>query len=239
MVKVQQFNDEILMAFADGELDAPEAAEIARLIAADPALAARVDLFRQTRAALTVPADAGDAPPSPVDAALIARIRAAAVPDARPATGLLARAMPANRNWQPAAIAAALALVLVAAGWLGLSSRAPSGGMDGALVAALDSVPSGESDVGGQFTAIASFVIADGTLCREYETHGTAPRIGFACHGPDGWQDRFSVALSADPAPGYIPASAEIEGLDAFLADAGAGAPLTDAEEQAALAGLR
>jgi anti-sigma factor RsiW len=43
------FDDETLMAFADGELDEAAAARVERAIADDEALAARVALFMETR----------------------------------------------------------------------------------------------------------------------------------------------------------------------------------------------
>ena len=46
----QEVTDEMLMAFADGELDDTEMARIAGAIDADPTLAARVDAFLQSRA---------------------------------------------------------------------------------------------------------------------------------------------------------------------------------------------
>jgi anti-sigma factor RsiW len=44
------WTDEMLMAFADGEVGPAEAGAIAAAAATDATLAARIDMFRQTRA---------------------------------------------------------------------------------------------------------------------------------------------------------------------------------------------
>ncbi|MDO5632317.1 MAG: hypothetical protein Q4G22_10820 [Paracoccus sp. (in: a-proteobacteria)] len=243
-----QVSDEMLMAFADGELNEAEARAVAAAIAADPALAARADLFRATRAALSA-----SAPPLPAhdDSALIARIRAASI--AATATPGAARAItaqtppaPANRDWRPAAIAASVAAAAVmigyAAGLFGPGPTPAPGGLSAPLIAALEGVPSGEGTVleDGEFTAIASYRIADGTICREYERHGTAQTavVAVACRENGGWSNRFATDFGQS-ADGYVPASSEIEGLDAALADMGAGDPLDPTEETEALRALR
>lgn len=252
-----QIDDEILMAFADGELDAAEAAQVAQAVADDPALAARVDLFRQTRAALQAAPEA-----SPKDQALADMIRAtqaqakmqaqesrAADPLADQIRAAAAAATtahlagrdpqiaanrslptPANRNWAPLAVAASLVLAL-GIGWLaGPWGNAPTPGLEPTVVAALNSLPSGEST--GDVTAIASFRTADGTLCREYETEA---EIAVACRAGSTWENRF--AATQINSPDYVPASGE-GNVDNFLASIGAGEPLTTADEQAALAAL-
>ncbi|MDO5613103.1 MAG: hypothetical protein Q4G14_07660 [Paracoccus sp. (in: a-proteobacteria)] len=242
-----QVSDEMLMAFVDGELSEAEARAVAAAIAADPAQAARADMFRATRAALSA-----SAPPLPThdDSALIARIRAAAVPTATAAASSAAIAhptpAPANRNWRPAAIAASVAAAAVvfgyAAGLFGPGPVPAPGGLSAPLVAALEGVPSGEGTVleDGEFTAIASYRIADGTICREYERHGAAQTaiVAVACRDNGGWSNRFATEFGQS-ADGYVPASAEIEGLDAALAEMGAGDPLDPTEETEALRALR
>lgn len=234
-----RMDDETLMAFADGELTGAEADEVARAVAADPALAARVDLFRKTRAALAEPAPA----PSEADAALIAQIRAAAAAAtvAQVAThkaGLNTAPTPApaaNRNWAPTAVAASLVMALGLGWWSGLlDGGSAAGGLSPAVVAALDSVPSAQTR--DSFTAIASFQTADGTLCREYETT-EPPQIAVACRQEGAWVQRFAATLEA--ADGYVPASGTVEAVEALLGDLGAGEPLTPEAEAEALARLR
>lgn len=202
--------DELLMAFADGELAEPEASELARRIEADPDLAARVAMFRQTRDIFAkMPAD-------PIPDALADRIRAMAEP--APASNVV----PMRRRvplWQlPAAAAVALAVGLGA----GLS-LVPSGGTD---LAVLDSLPSGEAQ--GGVTAVATFQTASGDLCREFEQGGM---ISVACRTEGGWQTRLAVATGGE---GYAPVSG-VEALDAWLAGVEAGDPLDPEAEASAL----
>ncbi|MDO5606091.1 MAG: hypothetical protein Q4G25_13115 [Paracoccus sp. (in: a-proteobacteria)] len=68
--------DEELMAFADGELSGADAARVARAVADDPALMARVELFRATHKAVAAAFPASDAAVAGDDP-LAARIRAA------------------------------------------------------------------------------------------------------------------------------------------------------------------
>lgn len=243
-----RMDDETLMAFADGELTGEQAGAVARAVAADPALAARVDLFRKTRAALAMPDPAADAfaaggsAADDRDAALIAQIRAAqaasAVVPATVAVPNAPRPAPANRNRAPAAVAASLVVALGLGWWSGMftptPTQLPAGGLSPALVAALDSVPSAQSRDG--FTAIATYQTADGRLCREYETTAP-PQIAIACHEKGGWVQRFAAAEITDTGA-YVPATGDLEALDAALADLRAGEPLPPEDEARALATL-
>lgn len=228
-----QISDETLMALADGELAPELAREVSAAVERDPALAARLGQFTQSRQVLRDWAAQVD--PPLVDPAVEAMIRAASATQAKSA--------PANLNRRPlAAIAAALALAVVG---LGLYAGLGDGGADGdARMAALDRLPSGESQAlgdGSELVVIASYRNGTGEFCREYELHGgpDGPRLHLACHQDGtGWDERFSIALSGQDG-GFVPASGQIEALDDFLRETGAGGPMTDAEEQSALADLR
>ena len=108
--------DETLNAYVDGELSSQEAAALARRAALDPAIAARIALLHQLRAGVAALADTlapGEppevAPPLPESA-----------PDS-PARGLA---------WLRSgrALAAVVAVLALAAGWLGgISSGGPAG----------------------------------------------------------------------------------------------------------------
>ncbi|MGC9419611.1 MAG: zf-HC2 domain-containing protein, partial [Rhodovulum sp.] len=127
-----EFTDETLMAFADGELDPDQAARVEAAIAADSDLARRAALFADTGDVLARAAAAR--PEAPVPDALMARVHetlAAAraedsgdnvVPLRRPALPI-----------RPMAIAASLALGIGLAGGLaiGLSSGGGGGAPDG------------------------------------------------------------------------------------------------------------
>lgn len=234
-----QIDDTTLMALADGELDPAEADRLRALIAEDPVAQARLRQFIETRERLRQLAGGADA--GPADAALIAMIRAASVPDARSAAAPAPARRPANRNRAPlAALAAALTALAIGLGWWQMPGS-PGDGLAPDLVAALDALPSGEGAQladGRDLTILASYRNRFSELCREYETHqGEAMQLSVACRGGGGgetWVARFETRFTAPE--GYLPASGEIEALDSYLADTGAGAPLTPEEEAAALA---
>lgn len=252
-----QISDETLMALADHQLDAATAARVSQAVAADPALAARLKRFTETRrllnAARTAPAGAGDEDP------LAATIRAGITrPAPKPAAPKPAAAKsaapkpatrPANLNRRPLlAAAASMAVAVMGLGWWAWSDRQPDGlslpklaasELAAPELAALDSLPSGESralGTGAELTMIASFRSSAGALCREFETaEPDSTRTVLACLGDDGWQPRFAeIARTGDP--GYQPASGAA-GIDAALAALGAGDPLTPEAEAAALGG--
>lgn len=230
-----QIDDETLMALADGELDPDLAARLTAAIAADPEAQGRLNRFVETRDRLRMLADGGTR--TGADDALIARIRAAAVAPARPAAPTAAPA-PANRNRAPlGAIAAGFAAMALGIGWWGWNGSAPDG-LAPSEIAALDTLPSGEGlllEDGRDLTMIASYRIASGALCREYETAGDAAlSVVIACRDADGWQQRLARDM-ADGDSGYRPASGEIAAVEDWLAEAGAGDPLTPEAEAAAL----
>lgn len=246
-------SDEKLMAYADGELSAAEAAEIERAIADDEALAGKVAMFADSRKAMKKVYGSAPAVPD----ALAAKIRAMAEAD----TVWRAEAVPAGdivelasrrRSapvWQlPAAAAIALA-VGVAAGWFMKPDGQPGGGLevaglsDPAIIDALGSVASGQRvDLGGgaEFAAIATFRDGDGQLCREFERdrEGGPTVVAIACRSEATWDVRFAVAAAAPDSASYAPASS-LDTLEAYLSATGAGAPLSEPDERAALDALR
>lgn len=238
--------DEMLMAYADGELAAAEADEVAAATAADPDLAGRLARFVGTRAALT---DLAAVPPEPLSPGLSARVGAALAASRGEAT-VVPFPAPASRRptWQPQALAAGLVLAVGLAGGYLLGPRGgPPPGLRVAsleqpqIEAALSELPAGARAnlPGGEIALIASFRNADGEICREFEFDG-ADRdtiVAVACHSDGRWQTRFAVvAGGADPS-GYAPASS-LETLDAYLAAIGASPPIQPEEEARALADL-
>lgn len=222
-----QISDETLMALADDELDGQEARDVRNALASDPELAARYRRFVRTRQALTEVAQTS-MPASPANDALAKMIRAGMAQPAPP---------PANLNRRPLlAAAASLAIAAIGLGWWGWSSRAPEG-LSLPELAALNRLPSGESQVlddGGALTMIASFKAAQGALCREFETaRDTRIRIVLACREDGEWHERFATTTERVQ-EGYQPASGE-NSIDAALERIGAGAPLTPEQEAAAL----
>lgn len=230
-----QIDDETLMALADGELDRAESARISAAIADDPEAQARLRRFAETRARLK--ALSAEGPAGQADDALIARIRAAGVAPRAPAAPAPAPRPAANANRAPwAAVAAALTAAVVGLGWWQMGD-APDG-LPQAEVAALDSLLSGEATVledGRDLTVIASYRTAEGAFCREYETARDASlTVTVACREGGDWQRQFASDMVATD--GYVPASGDIAALDDWLAETGAGDPLTPEDEAAALA---
>jgi anti-sigma factor RsiW len=244
--------DETLMAYADGVLDAEEAREVERAMAADEALAARVAALADARRAVK----AAHAAPEPVPEALLKRVQALAEADAarRSAVAagtvvdLSARRRPAPLWKLPLAASVALAAGGLAGWFAAQQAGAPAGigiaGLDDpAIVRALGEAASGERVAlpgGAELAAIATFRDGDGTLCREfeYDRDRTGTIVAVACRGQDGWDVRLAVAAPAAEDGGYAPASS-LDTLEAFLAATGAGAALSPEEERAALEALR
>lgn len=257
-----EIDDETLMAYADGELDADTMAQVEAALAQSEDVAQRLAMFFETRSLL----QEAYAPrlADPVPDALVAAIRGQAEAQAAaPAQGAgsvvsldrhrqardaaTSRATPA---WRPAAIAASLALAVgLGAGWMLGSGSAPSGGAGlvasldhGAMREALVSLPSGErlelSD-GGAIAAIATFRNTEGQLCREMENDSPAGAtlVSVLCHEGSGWDLRFAVAASGG-ADGYAPASS-LETLDTWLERTGASEPLSLEDEAEALIALK
>ncbi|MDR7028165.1 anti-sigma factor family protein [Rhizobium rosettiformans] len=252
-------SDEMLMAFADGELAPAEQEEIETALAEDEALAERLAVFMDTRHELS--ATMKPLINEPVPAALQASL-AAAIATARQTQGTKpqttetvvplrprASSTSAARStgsaisspWGMALAASFVGIVVGLGGFLlGQTTGVAPDGANLALNEALETLPSGGDRALSESESlhmIASFRDAEGHLCREYERKAAdAVTTAVACHGPAGWQTRF--ALTNPVAEGYVPASTT-DTLDAFLSGIGAGAPLSPQEEIADIEALR
>ncbi len=255
-----EMKDELLMAYADGELGPAEAGQVAIAVAADPVLAARVARFAQSRKAVAGafkdmdPVSAAETGPDPMVAriralATAAQLKTLAEPVAGPPVNSNVIAFPQRKVpfWQ-LPLAASIALIVgLGAGPL-LMPVPGTGGVGGAILddpglsAALAALPSGASetlDSGAQVALIATFENDDGGLCREFEydqPSGTTT-VAVACRTATDWDVQLAIAAGSG-ADGYAPASS-LDALDAWLSATGAAAPLSPADEAAALqAGL-
>lgn len=199
--------DEMLMAYADGELDAPARAEIERAIAADASLAARL----QAQTALRARLQAAYAPE--LDEPVPERLRQAARP---PAAGTVidlaaqraARQArpPGDAWWRWGGLAASVLLgVLLGRLW---PAAAPAGDValhEGRLVArgvlaqALSTqraaAPTADAAVAVQLT----FLDRAGAYCRTFSTAGAA---GLACRSGADWH--VTLLAEAEPAGGGV-----------------------------------
>lgn len=249
-MKKHKFDDETLMAYADGELDNETASRLEAALETDDALATRLAVFLDSRAAI-----ASALTPlihEPVPEALLTSVRRMAE-KAKPIEDARERNVIAFRQKQVAPkqplhswlipVAASLLAVVAGLGGFMLGRETGITGSDAsaALTAVLDREVSG-SDVtlGGSdetLRVVASFRDEHGDLCREYERrHHGVSTVSIACREAGTWVTR--LALSAPRAEGYTTASAQ-ETIDAYLASIHAGAPLTPEEEREALATFR
>lgn len=246
-MKKQDFDDETLMAFADGELDAARSLALEEALADDDALAERLAVFLDSRQLV------GDALKplidEPVPEALLASVRRMAEEAqqtvATPQDNVVSfrskpqqQVQPTTRRWL---MPVAASLVAVVTGVVGFTAgrMGPSETGTGAEIAAvLDreasgrDVPLGAS--GAILHVVATFRDERGELCREYELKQQASStLTVACRNDGGWATR--LALTTPQAAGYVPASSQ-ETVDAYLASIQAGAPLSAEDERAALA---
>lgn len=219
-------DDQTLMAFADGELPAARAAEVAAAVAADPALAAKVERFRAVRGKLAGSLD-GLAPPPDV----LARAEAAT-----------ARQAVRMRPFVGAMLAAGIAGVVlgVTLPWEGRGRYNDAIGPDmrtrGSLTRALEKTPSGserrilQAKVQPLFTARAG----DGEPCRAFRVVRTSESFeGVACRERRRW--RIVALAQIPPQPkGYVQASGgEAPAIAAALDALNVGDPLSKTAEQA------
>lgn len=242
MIK-QEFDDETLMAFADGELDEAQSQALEEALATDDALAERLAVFLDSRRLV------GDALKplidEPVPEALLVSVRRMAEDAQRaadkPQDNVVAfqprQQSVAARRWL---MPLAASVVAVITGIIGFSvgRMGPPAADSGAEIAsALDREASGKDvalDASGKVLhVIATFRDERGDVCREYEVKEPASRtLTIACRQQGGWTTR--LALTAPTADGYVPASSQ-ETIDAYLASIQAGAPLSAEEERTAL----
>jgi len=253
----REFDDETLMAFADGELDAETTATVEAAMETDDDLVARVAAFVESRALA-----ASALKPlieEPVPEALtrsvqkmIDEARELATDPSGPqvaANNVVAfpprDTHPVRSTWAMPLAASLAAVVFGVGGYLAGQAGAPASGNlamttigDTAIVQALDSAPSGTDVVAGDATLklVSSFRDASGTLCREFELHRASRSaiVSIACRPEQGWDVRLAVAAQAAEED-YVPAGAT-EAVDSYLTTINAGAPLSDAEEKKALA---
>lgn len=251
MTEPMIFDDETLMAFADGELDEATTLAVERALETDDALMMRVATFLETRVATKDAFAQADPVPAALETAvrgMVERHRAA------PATNVVSlgaartkRFAFAQATWQ-LPLAASLATA-IAAGFIGYQlgqtpGAAPTdsnidGFSNAEIAGVLDSAASGEevaiADGSGRVRMISSFKEQSGALCREYEVDRSAGAslVAVSCRDDSEWAMRFAVAAPAG-GDGYAPASS-LDALEAYLGAIEAGPALTADEERAAL----
>lgn len=243
--------DETLMAFADGELPAAEAADVERAVQTDPALQARLNSYRATRdiVAKRLKPLADEAVPSELEQAVRSLVSKSQIAPSENVVAFTPRSRESvmARRWS-LPLAASIAAVAAGLGGFGLGWNAGGQG-DGIVVAvgrqlpvflenALQHATAGsETELDGRRVRVIATVRAeDGTVCREFELDILAERettAGIACRRDDHWRLDIAVAAAATD-EGFAPASS-LTALDSYLDAIGASEPLTPEEEKATL----
>lgn len=222
-------SDEMLMAYADGELDgaerAADRAKIEAAISSDPELARRVDNHRALRRKLSAAFD--PVLDEPVPDRLIAAVRSTAtVSDLSRARAAKAegagRAEKARAAWswpQWGAMAASLVLGAII-GRVALKSPelSPIVSHDGHLVAqaslaeALSNQLTSTQPANAPVQIGTSFKNKAGTFCRTFVLHEGDPVGGLACRAGDEWNVHTLARTQTTPGSdgGYRHASSEM-----------------------------
>ena len=238
-------SDEILMAFADGELEEPTATAIAKAMAEDPAVAKRIMDFQQsrrlTRSALSA---LPDVPPE-LQAAVSARIAAyEAADEARtppaviPASSEAARP---RRSFLPIALAASIVAGSLGLGYfVGRQDRSEANRLmaqlDNPVVhRELNTIASGKNVElpFGRLRVISTYRVANGSLCREFRLQSRAEEAQAVACRNGGWNVKFALAGPSKSSE-YVP-SGESDLVTAYLQSMNAGQPIVDEAEVRAL----
>jgi len=238
-----KFSDELLMAYADGELDLVARAEIEAAMAADPGIARVVERHRALRA--RVQSAYGGVLDEPMPAQLtnlVAPPVTAPIVDlaARRAARHIAPAVAMAKRWelpQWSAMAAAVTLGLFVGVFTLRGPESPYAESEAGLVArgelewALTRQLAGSVGTGAVRVGI-SFRDRGGAFCRTFRMQHEAPVAGLACRAGEDW--RLQVLAAAAPEEGELRGAAAmpmtvLQAVDAVID----GEPL-DAEAEAA-----
>lgn len=212
-----QFDDETLMAYADGELDESTRSTVEAAVARDGQLAAKVEEYRQLRAQV-VNAFA-DELHDPIPDRLLATARSA--PAGNVTSLAQARTEKAKRRWswpEWSAIAASLIVgVLIAR--FGTNPEGSFETDDGRLFAsgdlakALDQQRGGERSAQSRVEIGLSYRIKSGDFCRTFNADDSASVSGIACRSDRGWEIQALVRGKADTGRNFRMATTSVPPL--------------------------
>jgi hypothetical protein len=203
-----KFSQEMLMAYADGELDAETRRAIEAEMAVDPQVAQEVERQRAMRAEV---------------GAAFAGVLDEQVPDRLLRAATKSNAGPRRRQWawpEWTAIAASLLLgVFVGRAML----QAPGGAKDGIIAAGIDGriVASGQlaralseqlsSEDGSGIDIGLTFRSKSGEYCRTFGARVGSDVVGFACRDAEVWRiDMLSTAPHTESGGDYRMASTQL-----------------------------
>lgn len=230
-------SDDMLMALADDQIHGPDVEALRLRISTDPALAARVAVFAESRAALRAAFAPGETP-----AWLEASIRGAKAGDVSPPDNLV-RLRPRMAITPSLALAASLLLAVGVGSFLAGRSVAPA--LQFTDPAALAAVALADLGTGAETATPADGVArilgsyqTNKGLCRLIDVNlsGDRSERAVVCRAPDrSWV--VTAAIAAGQSEAYIPASDTAAAvIDQVLDDLGAGSALDPADEAEALA---
>lgn len=255
------FDDETLMAFADGELDAVTSNAVEKALNDDVDLQARVAVFLETghlaKTAVRAALD-GQVPQklkNDVQGLIEASRAQMDMPDdggaddtivpfrnKHPNKKIEASARGTASNWAML-LAACIALTIGAIGGYGFSRITPTqeAGLEIAILnhdgigAALEQVQSGAesqlSGAEGRFRAIASFKDDAGAFCREFEVDQTDGSTLVAVACKGTKDWNVQFAVVAKSSETGYAPASSLEALDAYLSSIGAGEPMSTESE--------
>jgi hypothetical protein len=240
-------SDEVLMAYADGELDASVAQAVEAAMMADAALVGRLVVFLRSRRLVRAVYAVEGLEPVGEGLALAARARgrelgAAVQVSSRRANKGTWQDWLRGLGWAPiGAFAGALGLLAVLQPW----SRDPHGPFatleSGEALALMYQLASGDTaDLReGTLRVMSTVEIKGGAVCREVNLEGPDARTeAVTCASPQKpWQ--VLMASRVDDAGDAFTPSAASHPADSFFQHNEAGARLTGSDEQRVLARLR
>jgi hypothetical protein len=236
------FSDEVLMAYADGELDEAARQQVQDAINQDPDIARRVATHLGLRESLRVCFE--PILEEPVPDRLIAAARAKPRDSSQPNVVPLRGARAPVRPWPTrAALAASFALGALAL-QLGTSLRQSQSitERDGQLLAsghldqALSNQVSGSAESQTPVQIGVSFLSKSGRYCRTFQLRDSTSIGGLACKDADNWKLEILARADGSPSsnPEYRPAASNVPpAVIQAVNDTIAGEPL-DAKAEAA-----
>lgn len=218
-----KITDELIMAFADGQLTGSEADAVRDAIGTDPALKDQFDAYQQSRLVLAAGFDGLLERPVPED---MKRLVLEQASQGSAVISLEAARVRRGRLFGFDVLSqAAAAAVLLGAAALGgyqfgqnepAADRLVLAGLlpqESPIAAALSSTPAGISvEVGSsEFVAVATYEISEGQVCREFEMNADGSgTVALACRVEAGWQVEVAALNVTGGASGqFLPASAD------------------------------
>jgi hypothetical protein len=234
-----KFPDEMLMAYADGELDLVARAEIEAAMARDPEVARAVERHRATAARIRGAYEGVLAEPVPDRlASLVSGTGGAPIVDL--AARRSARRLEAGPLRLPAwaALAASLAVGLFVGMLLMREPAASFASVDGVLVARgeLDTALDSQLASAAAGTSVVriglSFRNRDGDYCRTFQLQRDASLAGLACRSGGAWQ--LQVLAAAPAREGEVRSAAAMPIAVLRAVDAAIDGDPLDAEAEAA-----